>query len=85
MKFEIGFNDTEYQNDKLLTKLGAKLVSTGSQKYPPFEKFEIDIDNVDKIKAIVDTVDKELYAITSAIISFDPPTIYIDFMEKKIY
>jgi hypothetical protein len=78
MKFEIGFNDTEYQNDKLLTKLGAKLVSTGSQKYPPF-------DNVDKIKAIVDTVDKELYAITSAIISFDPPTIYIDFMEKKIY
>jgi hypothetical protein len=85
MKFEIGFNDTEYQNDKLLTKLGAKLVPTGSQKYPPFEKFEIDIDNVDKIKDIVDTVDKELYAITSAIISFDPPTIYIDFMEKKIY
>jgi len=85
MKFQIDFNDPDYQNDNLLIKLGAKLVPTGSQKYPPFEIFEIEIDNIDKIKDIVDTVDKELYAISSAVISFDSPTLFIDFIEKKIY
>ena len=85
MKFQIDFNDTHYQNDDLLIKLGAKLVPTGSQKYPPFEIFEIEIDSIDKIKDITDTVDKELNAISSAVISFDPATIFIDFMEKKRY
>jgi len=85
MKFQIDFNDPDYQNDNLLIKLGAKLVPTGSQKYPPFEIFEIDIDNIDKIKEILDTVDKELYAISNAIISFDSPTLFIEFIEKKIY
>jgi hypothetical protein len=85
MKFQIDFNDPDYQNDNLLIKLGAKLVPTGSQKYPPFEIFEIEIDSIDKIKDIVDTVDKELHAISSAVISFDSPTLFIDFIEKKIY
>ena len=85
MKFQIDFNDPDYQNDNLLIKLGAKLVPTGSQKYPPFEIFEIEIDNIDKIKDILDTVDKELHAISSAVISFDSPTLFIDFIEKKIY
>jgi predicted NodU family carbamoyl transferase len=39
----------------------------------------------DKIKEILDTVDKELYAISNAIISFDSPTLFIEFIEKKIY
>lgn len=85
MKFQIEFNDPDYQNDNLLIKLGAKLVPTRNQKYPPFEIFEIDIDNIDKIKEILDTVDKELYAISNAIISFDSPTLFIEFIEKKIY
>jgi hypothetical protein len=85
MKFQIDFNDPDYQNDNLLIKLGAKLVPTGSQKYPPFEIFEIEIDNIDKIKDILDTVDKELHAISSAVISFDSPTLFIDFIEKKMY
>ena len=85
MKFQIDFNYPDYQNDNLLIKLGAKLVPTGSQKYPPFEIFEIEIDSIDKIKDIVDTVDKELHAISSAVISFDSPTLFIDFIEKKIY
>ena len=85
MKFQIDFNDPDYQNDNLLIKLGAKLVPTGSQKYPPFEIFEIEIDSIVKIKDIVDTVDKELHAISSAVISFDSPTLFIDFIEKKIY
>jgi hypothetical protein len=83
MKFQIDFNDTHYQNDDLLIKLGAKLVPTGSQKYPPFEIFEIEIDSIDKIKDITDTVDKELNAISSAVISFDPATLFIEFIEKK--
>lgn len=85
MKFQINFNDPDYQNDNLLIKLGAKLVPTRNQKYPPFEIFEIDIDNIDKIKEILDTVDKELYAISNAIISFNSPTLFIEFIEKKIY
>ena len=39
MKFQIDFNDPDYQNDNLLIKLGAKLVPTRNQKYPPFEYF----------------------------------------------
>lgn len=83
MKFQIDFNDTHYQNDNLLIKLGAKLVPTGSQKYPPFEIFEIEIDSLDKLKDITETIDKELYAISSLVISFDPASIFIDFIETK--
>ena len=85
MKFQIDFNDTHYQNDDLLIKLGAKLVPTGSTKYPPFEVFQIEITSLDKLKDITETIDDELYAISSLVISFDPATIFIDFMEKKRY
>ena len=85
MKFQIDFNDTYYQNDDLLIKLGAKLVPTGSTKYPPFEVYEIEIDNLDKLKEITDTIDKELHAISSLVISFDPATIFIDFILKYKY
>ena len=81
MKFEIEFNDSNYNNDKfLIEELGAYYVPTGSQKYPPFEILQIEVENFEKLKTIMDKVDKKFkgrYA--SAVISFDPATLYIDF------
>ena len=79
MKFQIDFNDNKYSNDKLLIeKLGAYYIPTGSNKYPPFEVLEIEVEDFDKLKEIIEILDRELETYTSAIISFDPPTIYID-------
>ena len=77
--FQIDFNAPNYYNDKfLIEKLGAYLVPTGSDKYPPFEVVEIDISGFEHLKLILETVDKEFNCISTALISFDPPTLYID-------
>lgn len=79
MKFQIDFNEPKYSNDKLLIeKLGAYYIPTGSNKYPPFEVLEIEVKDFDKLKDIIEILDRELKTYTSAVISFDPPTIYID-------
>jgi hypothetical protein len=79
MKFQISFNDTNYSNDKLLIdKLGAYYISTGSDKYPPFEVLEIEVEDFDKLKDILDIIDGELMTYSSAEISFDSPTIFIN-------
>jgi hypothetical protein len=84
MKFEIDFNDSGYSNDKLLIeKLGAYYVPTGSDKYPPFEILQIEVEDFEKLKDIISIIDKELNTISSAVIQFDPPTLYIDFYQKK--
>jgi hypothetical protein len=59
MKFQICFNN--YYNDKLLVdKLGAYYIPTGSDKYPPFEVLEIEVEDFDKLKDILDIIDGEL-------------------------
>ena len=78
-KFEIDFNDDYYRNDEfLINELGGKLEPTGATKYPPFEKISIEIENFNQLEEIVKKVDKRFETISSAIISFDPPTIYIE-------
>ena len=78
-KFEIDFNEDYYRNDEfLINELGGKLGPTGATKYPPFEKISIEIENFNQLEEIVKKVDKRFETISSAIISFDPPTIYIE-------
>jgi len=78
MKFQICFNEPTYYNDKLLVdKLGAYYIPTGSDKYPPFEVLEIEVEDFDKLKDMLDIIDGELMTYSSAEISFDPPTIFI--------
>ena len=79
MEFEIDFNDfnIDYTN-YLINELGGKLGPTGATKYPPFEKISIEIENFNQLEEIVKKVDKRFETISSAIISFDPPTIYIE-------
>ena len=76
MKFQICFNEANYYNDKLLIKLGAYYIPTDSDKYPPFV-LEIEVEDFDKLKDILDIIDGELKTYSSAEISFDPPTIFI--------
>ena len=79
MKFQICFNDSNYYNDKLLIdKLGAYYIPTGSDKYPPFEVLEIEVEDFNKLKDILDIIDREFKTYSSAEISFDPPTIFIN-------
>jgi hypothetical protein len=78
MKFQICFNDSNYHNDKLLIKLGAYYIPTGSDKYPPFEVLQIEVEDFNKLKDILDIIDGELKTYSSADISFDPPTIFIN-------
>ena len=91
MKFQICFNDSNYtsvlwtmccsgyDNDKLLIdKLGAYYIPTGSDKYPPFEVLEIEVEDFDKLKDILEIIDSEFNTYSSAEISFDPPTIFIN-------
>ena len=78
MKFQICFNEPTYSNDKLLIdKLGAYYIPTDSDKYPPFV-LEIEVEDFDKLKDILDIIDGELKTYSSAEISFDPPTIFIN-------
>lgn len=79
MIFEIDFNKTGHYNDKFLKeRLGAYEVDTGSNKYPPFEKLCINIDNFDKLEELLKIVDKEFKDYYSAIVTFGPPAIYLD-------
>lgn len=77
--FQIDFNAPNYYNDKfLIEKLGAYLVPTNSDKYPPFEIIKIEIRDFEHLEEILKTVDKEFNCISTALISFDSPTLYID-------
>lgn len=79
MKFQIAFNDPNYYNDRFLIEiLCAELVPTGSDKYPPFEMVQIDISGFEHLKLILETVYKEFNCISTALISFDPPTIFLE-------
>jgi hypothetical protein len=79
MKFEIDFNKNDYCNDDfLINELGGKLESTGATKYPPFEKVMIEIENFNQLEETLKKVDERFKVFSSAVISFDPPTLYIE-------
>lgn len=78
MKFEIDFNKHGEENDELLIKLGAKVVPTGSKKFPPFEKLEIELKSFEDLEDLLNKIEKETGELYSAIIDFDPPTIFLE-------
>ena len=79
MEFQIDFNKSGYYNDEfLIEKLGAYRVPSGSTKYPPFEILNIEVRDFEHLKEILDIVDKEFGGFSDAVISYDPPTIFLD-------
>lgn len=79
MEFEIDFDSSDYNNDKfLIEKLGAYLVPTNSKKYAPFEVVKIEVRDFEHLEEILKIIDKEFNCISTAMISFDSPTIYIE-------
>lgn len=80
MEFEINFNrNTSLKDDEFLReKLGAYIVDTGSTKYPPFEILKIEVKDFNHLKELLDIVNKELKSFYSAVIDFNPATIYLD-------
>jgi hypothetical protein len=79
MKFEIDFNKSDFHDDYfLIDLLGAYWVKTGSGKYPPFETLEIEVRDFEHLEDILREVDNKYETMSSAIISFDRPTIFIE-------
>lgn len=79
MKFQIDFQKSEFYADNfLIYVLGAYWIKTGSDKYPPFEVLEIEVRDFEHLEDILKEVDKRFETISSAIISFDNPTIFIE-------
>jgi hypothetical protein len=79
MVFTIDFNDINFNDDDFLVKeLGAYWVSTGATKYPPYEQLEIEVKDFRELERLLEKVDKHYDDIYSAVISFSPPTIYLD-------
>ncbi len=76
MIFEIDFN--REVDDKFLESIGAKWYETGSVKYAPFEILKIEINSFEELEEILKKVDKEKEGMYSAIVSFDPPCIFLD-------
>jgi predicted RNase H-like nuclease len=72
MIFEIDFNRTS--NDEfLIEKLGAKQV-----KDVEYYALTIYVKDFEHLEKILDVIDEELGDFYSAVVSFDPPTIYLD-------
>ena len=77
MTFEIAFDDSSFEGNIYLEKIGAVKVPTGSTKYPPFEVFKIEISSPEDMERITDTLEQELGTLIHLNVSFDPPCIYI--------
>ena len=72
MEFEINFN--RKNDDKfLINKLGAYYLK--NEDYPGLF---IKIKDFEHLKELLEKVDKHFNSYYSAIISWDPPTIYLD-------
>lgn len=76
MKFEINFN--KENDDETLMLIGAKEESTNSTKYPPFERYVIDLNSFEELETLLAKVSKIKKDEYSAIINFDNPTIFLD-------
>ena len=75
MKFEIDFSTED--NNELLKELGAVKEVNRSEKYP-FEYFEIEINTFEELEVLLNKVDKINGGFYTAMITFDPPIIYLD-------
>ena len=85
MEFQIDFNKTGYYNDEfLIEKLRACKVPTNSNKYPPFEVLHIEVKDFEHLEEILSIVDKEFGGFSDALISFDPPTIFLEIEDKLL-
>ena len=79
MKFQINFNSSTFSDDNfLIDVLGAEVVETGSNKYPPFELLYLEVKDFEQLEEILKIVDNHYGDYYSAVISFDSPTIYLD-------
>ena len=79
MVFTIDFNDINFNDDDFLVKeLGAYWVDTGTTKYPPFEVLKIEVKDFEELERLLEKVDKHYGDFYSAVISFEPATIYLD-------
>ena len=78
MLFEINFNQNKDKDDDFLLTLGAKWVSTGENKYPPFEVLEIELNTFEELEVLLEKIDKEKKSMYTALVSFDNPTIFLD-------
>jgi len=77
MVFIINFNKSEEQDDFFLEELGAKL-STIYNKPFCFGEYEINIDNFEELKTLLKKVDNNYNDHYSAIITFNPATLFLD-------
>lgn len=78
MKFEINFNQHKEQDDDFLISIGAKWISTGNNKYPPFEVLEIELNTFEELELLLENVDKVKGFGHTALVSFDNPMIFLD-------
>ena len=79
MKFEINFNQHKEQDDKVLEELGAISKPTGSNKYPPFDFYEIELNTFEELEQLLlktDYLTGRKYH--DAVIGFDPACIFLD-------
>lgn len=71
MKFDIDFN--RENDDAFILSLGAKWEDFGD-----FSRMMIELDSFEDLQELLNEVDGEKLDIYSAVISFDPPTIFLD-------
>lgn len=71
MKFEIDFNRED--DDAFILSLGAKWEDFGG-----FSRMMIELDSFEDLQELLNEVDGEKLYIYSAVIFFDPPTIFLD-------
>jgi len=77
MIFEIDFN--RETDESTLEEIGAKLVSTGADKYPPFEIYKIELNTFEELEQLLNKVNLIKGKFYSAVINFDPPAIFLDY------
>jgi hypothetical protein len=77
MKFKIDFNHKE-DDYFLIDVLGAELENVGDDKYSTLDRLVIEVRNFEHLEEVLNVVDKHYNDFYSAVISFNPPTIYLD-------
>ena len=71
MKFEIDFN--RGYNDNLLKKLGAE-----EEHFEEWSAHFVKIEGFEDLEALLHILDSLTGSIYAAVVSFDPPTIFLD-------
>lgn len=78
MKFQIDFNNDVDNSNFLINSLGAVSEPSDADEYPPSEALTVDVQSFKQLKEILKIVNTEFKDDYSAVISFDPATIYLD-------